>query len=357
VQITALVESAAHVCCRYRLAALRPYLETAGHSLTLQPWPGSAWGWLALTRSLGAADGVILQRKLLPRWQLYLLRRVARILIFDFDDAVFLRDSYAAKGLYSRKRRQRFRRLVCAADVVAAGNSFLRDQAARWAAPGRVHVVPTCVNPDDYPLAAHARPAGTAQLVWIGSSSTLQGLERMQPLLEAVGRDCPGVSLNLICDHFLSLRHLPVLPCPWSEAREGAELSAADVGISWVPDDLWSRGKCGLKVLQYMAAGLPVVANPVGVQAEMVRHGETGFLAETADQWTGAIRRLAHNPELRRRMGRAGQRLVESTYSTVVAAGRWCALLERLNEPPQRGECSPHAPREDCTLGQRRKTA
>ncbi len=356
-QITALVESAAHVCCRYRLAALRPFLEAAGHTLTLQPWPDSAWGWLALPRSLRAADVVILQRKLPPRWQLYFLRRAARILIFDFDDAVFLRDSYAARGLHSRRRRRRFRNLVRAADAVAAGNSFLRDQAARWTWPGRVHVVPTCVNPDHYPLAPHTRPAGTAQLVWIGSSSTLQGLERMQPLLEAVGRDGPGLSLKLICDRFLSLRQLPVVPCPWSAAREGAELAAADVGVSWLPDDWWSRGKCGLKVLQYMAAGLPVVANPVGVQAEMVRHGETGFLAVTPDQWTEAIRRLAHDPELRRRMGRAGRRLVESTYSTATAAGHWRALLERLNEPPQRGQCRPHAPREDDTLGQRRKTA
>src|SRR5207253_3934259 len=117
--------------------------------------------------------------------------------------------------------------------------------------------------------------------------------------------------LKLICDRFLSLRHLPVVRCRWSQAGETAALADADIGISWVPDDLWSRGKCGLKVLQYMAAGLPVVANPVGVQAELVRHGENGFLARTPDEWAEAVGRLAHDPELRRRMGQAGRRLVE----------------------------------------------
>ncbi len=331
-QLTALVESPTHVCCRYRLAALRPFLEAAGHQLDLQPRPDSAWGWMSLTRPLNSTDVVILQRKLLTRWQLYLLRRAARTLIFDFDDAVFLRDSYAAKGLHSRTRRYRFRNLICAADRVIAGNAFLRDQAARWTTPGRVHLVPTCVNPALYPLASHRRPAGTAQLVWVGSASTLQGLERMQPLLEALGRDCPGLCLKLVCDRFLSLRRLPVLPCPWSEAREGDELAAADIGVSWVPDDLWSRGKCGLKVLQYMAAGLPVVANPVGVQAEMVRHGETGFLTDTPAQWTEAVRRLTHDPELRRRMGRAGRRLLETRYSVATAARHWLALLDGIEQ-------------------------
>jgi hypothetical protein len=138
--------------------------------------------------------------------------------------------------------------------------------------------------------------------------------------------------LKLVCDRFLQLWSLPILPVPWTEAGEAEEIAAADVGISWIPDDLWSRGKCGLKVLQYMAAGLPVIANPVGVQVEMVRHGETGFLAETPAQWVESVRRLVHDAELRRRMGRAGRRLVESRYSVAAGAARWLALLEGLRD-------------------------
>jgi glycosyltransferase involved in cell wall biosynthesis len=94
-----------------------------------------------------------------------------------------------------------------------------------------------------------------------------------------------------------------------------------------MPDDLWSRGKCGLKVLQYMAAGLPVVANPVGVQAEMVRHAETGFLAGTDDAWIAAIGKLAAEPELRRKMGLAARQSVARDYSVARAAESWLRLL------------------------------
>jgi glycosyltransferase involved in cell wall biosynthesis len=226
---------------------------------------------------------------------------------------------------------RRFAATVRAADAVIAGNAFLQEEARRWTDAGRVHVVPTCVDPARYPLAEHHRAGDGVQLVWIGSSSTLRGLETIRPLLEEIGRRCPGLCLKLICDRFLELQRLPVRACPWSEAGEATELAAADIGISWVPDDPWSRGKCGLKVLQYMAAGLPVVANPVGVQAELVRHGETGFLVETPEGWAAALGRLARDPALRRRFGAAGRRRLEKEYSVAAGAARWVTLLAGLH--------------------------
>jgi len=267
---------------------------------------------------------------MLHSWQLNLLRRRARFLLFDFDDAIFMRDSYSAKGLYNPRRLKRFTTMVCAADAVVAGNAFLKEQAALMCGPERVSVVPTCVDPERYPLAEHERKSTEVQLVWIGSRSTMYGVVAMQPILEQVSRRCPGARLKLICDRFPHLPCMPVLPCLWTEAGEARELAAADIGISWVPDDLWSLGKCGLKVLQYMAAGLPVVANPVGVQADMVRHGESGFLATTPQEWADAVAELAHDPELRRRMGQAGRRRVETEFSVRAGAERWNSLLQDL---------------------------
>jgi glycosyltransferase involved in cell wall biosynthesis len=226
----------------------------------------------------------------------------------------------------------RFAALVRAADGVVAGNDFLNVQASRWTAPAKIHTIPTCVEPARYAVAEHWRKGTGVQLVWLGSASTLQGLEKAQPILGQVSRACPGLHLKVVCDRFPRLRWLPILPCPWSEAGESAALAAADIGISWVPDDDWSRGKCGLKVLQYMAAGLPVVANPVGVQAEMVRHGETGFLATTPAQWADAVSCLAHDPRLRRRMGRAGRKRVETAYSVSQGAARWLTLLDEFRQ-------------------------
>jgi glycosyltransferase involved in cell wall biosynthesis len=328
VDLIGLVESAGHVCARYRLDAFRPLLREAGHTLELRPLPRRWWDWLRLGKRLGPAGAVVLQRRLLPAWQLRLLRRAARVLVYDFDDAVFLRDSYSRRGLHSPRRLRRFAATVRAADLVVAGNAFLAGQAAAWTDPKKVCVIPTCVDPTGYPLAPHIGAGTGVELVWIGSASTLRGLEAVRPLLETVGRRLPGLRLKLVCDRFLELGHLAVVPCPWTQEGEAAALAAADIGISWVPDDVWSRGKCGLKVLQYMAAGLPVVANSVGVQAEMVRHGETGLVADTPGEWVAAVGTLARDPLLRRCMGRAGRRRVEAEYGVAAGAARWRALLD-----------------------------
>jgi glycosyltransferase involved in cell wall biosynthesis len=327
--LIAVVDSPDHVCCRYRLTAFRPSLEQQGHTLELRSFPRRWWQWFRLGRELREADAVIVQRKLPQRWQLGMLRGTARRLIFDFDDAVFLRDSYAIKGLHSARRLRRFRSIVGAVDAAAAGNKFLAQQGEVFA-PGRIHVVPTCVDPARYSLARHASHRDV-QLVWIGSSSTLRGLDPIKPLLDNLGRQIPGLRLKLICDRFFKLPHLPVAPCRWSEASEAEDIVAADIGMSWMPDDLWSRGKCGLKVLQYMAAGLPVVANPVGVHRDMVRHGETGFLAKTPAEWTNAIATLASDPAFRQRLGQAGRMRVEKDFSVAAGAAAWNGILQRLN--------------------------
>jgi glycosyltransferase involved in cell wall biosynthesis len=332
-RITAFVKSLDNVCCRYRLAVYRPFLEAAGHRLDLQPWPRDWWSRLWLRRHVGRADAIILQRRLPSPRQLAILQQSASFLLYDFDDAIFIRDSFAQRGTHCSSRAEGFANVVRAAHAVVAGNPFLQEHAALWAPPERIQLIPTFVNPDSYPRAAHARRHG-AQLAWIGSSSTLPALAFIRPLLEALGRRRQGLELKIICDRFLSMEHVPVVRVLWTQEREALELAGADIGISWLPDDLWSQGKCGLKVLQYMAAGLPVVANPVGMQATLIRDGETGFLVRTAPEWQEAIDRLARDPALRTRMGKAGRTLVETHYDVSLGARRWLDLLDGLERSP-----------------------
>jgi glycosyltransferase involved in cell wall biosynthesis len=242
--------------------------------------------------------------------------------VFDFDDAVLFRDSYDRRGPHSAWRERRFAATVRFADAVIAGNDFLADCALRAGAPAeRVHLIPTCVNPSLYGHGEDGQGErsrsfpGPIDLVWIGSSSTLKGLGQERDLWERLGREVPGLRIRVICDRYPEFTDLTVVPVPWSRETEARELAAAHVGISWLPDDLWSRGKCGLKVLQYQAAGLPVIANPVGMNVELVEPGATGYLAATPDQWVQAVRTLAADPRLRLSMGLLARRRVETGFS------------------------------------------
>jgi glycosyltransferase involved in cell wall biosynthesis len=312
----ALVEARDHVCCRYRVRAFESALAASGWSLTIEPLETGLVGRMRQFAGVSRYDATLLQRKLLPGWQLRELRRRSRRLVFDFDDAVLYRDSYDRRGPHHRRRAERFARTVALADTVIAGNTFLAECALKAGAPvDSVRVIPTCLaSPSFRPAPGAARGPGL-DLVWIGSASTMAGLERQRPLWERIGREVPGVRLRMVCDRFLRFDSLPVVNVPWSEATEADELAAADVGISWVPDDLWSRGKCGLKVLQYQAAGLPVVANPVGVHPAMIHPGVDGFLPETDDQWVESVRKLAEDAELRLRMGRSARAVARANFS------------------------------------------
>ena len=325
----ALVEARDHVCARYRVSAFAPALDAAGWALTVE---GFASGTIARVRQLHGAnryDAVLVQRKLLPGWQVSILRANSKRLIFDFDDAVLYRDSYDSRGPHSRRRASRFSRIVRAADLVLAGNDFLAECAAIHGARTRqIRVVPTCIATDHYRPKDHSSSRDLiVRLVWIGSSSTLKGIEQQRPLLERLGRELPNLRLRLIADRFPWFDPLPVESVPWSEQGESTAIAGGDIGISWVPDDLWSRGKCGLKVLQYGAAGLPTVANPVGVHPKMILAERSGLLPNTEEEWVAAIRALVDNPATRKRMGREARAKVEADYSVAAWSGRFVAAI------------------------------
>jgi glycosyltransferase involved in cell wall biosynthesis len=238
------------------------------------------------------------------------------------------RDSYHPRGHLSRQRARRFAATVGSADAIIAGNAFLQQCAASSGArPETVSLIPTCVEPEKYPArAARSREEGM-ELVWIGSSSTLAGLEMKRPLLTRLGREITGLRLRIICDRFIRFDPLPVIQSVWTEAAEATMLARADVGISWIPDDIWSQGKCGLKVLQYGAAHLPAIANPVGVHGEIIRDELTGMLAGTDDQWLAAVARLAADPARRLRMGEQARAVVEQSYSVAAHAAAFVAVM------------------------------
>lgn len=310
---------------RYRALQFFPLWESAGFVPSHATASGGVAAFLRMLRATHQADVVVVLRKTFPPPLLWLLRKAARKLIFDFDDAIFCNTD----GTSSKTRMSRFVAMVGCCDGVWAGNGFLAQQAKSF--NQAVAIMPTCLRPERYLV--HANKAEDAiDLVWIGSSSTKKYLDAALPLLEAAARKTSGLRLKIIADFDLPDAGLPTLPIAWSAATEAQELASAHIGIAPMPDNDWSRGKCALKVLQYMAAGLPVVSSNSGANAEIVQEGVTGYLASSTDEWAEAIARLAKNAQLRQQMGEAGRGRVEKAYSLVSVFERERANLDALLE-------------------------
>jgi glycosyltransferase involved in cell wall biosynthesis len=217
---------------------------------------------------------------------------------------------------------------MSSAAAVSAGNPYLAERALEAGAT-RVEMIPTVVDLSRYGVRALGMAEGKARIGWIGTPGTARLLSVIEDPLAAVVRD-HGVTLTLVGVRSSPIPTVQIEPRPWSEETEVAEIQRFDLGIMPLPDEPFERGKCGYKLIQYMACGLPVVASPVGVNRDIVRHGINGFLASTQDEWRDALARLAADPGLRARMGAAGRRMVEEHYSLAVTVPRIAALLRSV---------------------------
>ena len=205
---------------------------------------------------------------------------------------------------------------------VTVGNDFLAAYASRHSEA--VTTIPTTIDTDLYRPAA--RPANARPIVgWSGSVTTVAYLQAMAPALERLRRRL-DFELRVIGGS-VAMPGIDTRPIPWRAETEVEDLLPFDVGLMPLPDDEWSRGKCGLKALQYMALGIPPVVSPVGVNAHIVQHGVNGLHARDDDEWVDRIATLLVDPGLRARLGAAARRTVEEQYSARVQAPRMARVL------------------------------
>ena len=293
---------------RYRVTDYLPYWSAAGWSTERLTHDGSLRCWLDILRRARRASVVVVVRRTFRPPMIRLLRAAARYLVFDFDDAIFVRST----GGHSAGKLARFGRTLAACDQVWAGNAYLAENAARF--NDRVTIIPTAVEAAKYQVSP-AKPDSSLDLVWIGSSSTRKHLMTVLPALERAATRVPALRLKIIADFSVDSEVLQTEAVRWTADGEAVGLASSHIGIAPLPDNAFTRGKCGLKILQYMAAGLPVVASPVGVNAELVRADVTGYTAQTDEEWAAAIQRLAADPDLRERQGEEGRRICLQHYT------------------------------------------
>lgn len=258
--------------------------------------------------------------------QLFMLQCANSRIIFDFDDAVMFREQKFQQPL-SGKSFQKFLRTMNHCALVVAGNDFLACFAS--ASVQRIVVLPTAIDLTKYKLKKAANGLGLT-VGWIGLSDGLPYLQFIQPALQRLSERFPGLKLRVVSDKPLQLDGVVVENETWRAETEQANLATFDIGIMPLWDSLWTRGKCGYKILQYMGVGTAVVASAVGANNQIVNHGENGFLATTQDDWVRSISALVENAELRNSFGRRGRELVEHSYSLDAFTNGYVKLMREV---------------------------
>jgi glycosyltransferase involved in cell wall biosynthesis len=282
-------------------------------------------------------DVVFIQRPLLPG-QLYPILELAicrlnRHVVFDFDDAIFVshhEKSPERSNLLYRllEDRDNVARIIRRSAHVVAGNEFLAD-FARQHNPN-ISVVPTAIDTDHYmPGAKRGKSEDNLVVGWIGTSGNLAYVERLAPVFRALQQRIP-FELRIVCNPVERALELPDVDYDWRDweaERELADLSAFDIGIMPLPDNVWERGKCGFKLLQYMACGIPAIVSPVGVNRNIVDPGENGLLAAGTEDWESRLEHLLLNPELRQKFSRNGRETVLRGYALDITYPRLADAL------------------------------
>jgi len=319
---------------RYRIPQFIPYFHQKGIEadlVRLSDYPLNRWKQFREARHY---DVIVLQRRLLQPWDIAILRHAAPHLVFDFDDAVMYRSSKWENPL-SRSRMLKFRKTVESCDLVFAGNSFLKKETERFVSSQKVHVIPTVVDLERYTPKDQTDFQDQVTLGWIGSRGTLGYLQAIMPALESLAGGSYRVRLKIVCDHFLESRRISIIKKRWEEKTEVDDVRSFDVGIMPLSDDVWSRGKCALKIVQCLAVGVPVVCSPVGTNRDIVRHGSNGFWATSHEEWIENLLTLIENPSLRRKMGMMGRKVVAEGYSVQAVGERIVDLMQSLVERTQ----------------------
>ena len=320
-------------------AEVRPFFDDAYvEALNAGQGPGRAVPgyYLRRWRDLRAARGDLLWLEKeafpwLPSWfeRIALPRHLP--LICDYDDAVFHRYDLHRSAVVRAMLGRKIDRLMRRAALVTAGNAYLAGRA-RAAGAARVEIVPTVVDAAAYDTAPLPPGDGRPRIGWIGSPGTWETyMQPLLPMLQDMAREHGALIRAVGTGPGPETEQLERLP--WAEETESRLIQSMDIGIMPLDDSPWARGKCGYKLIQYMACGLPVIASPVGVNREIVEDGVTGFLVTTDAEWRAALARLLADAGLRRRMGAEGRRRMEERYSLQVWGPRVAQMLRQVAGP------------------------
>ena len=314
---------------RFRVEQYFPYLIARRVEPKWQPLSGSWRERLIIYQQLPFFDVVCIQRRLLSPFEFYWIRKKSSKVLFDLDDAIMYRSS-SSPHPHSLSRWLKFRWMVKGSDVVTVGNQFLKYEVLKVDQRKKIFVIPTCIDTNLYPQKKKISNHEEIILGWIGTKGNLKYLKNLEPVFETIRQKFPQVKLKIVSNDFYDSPYLPTVKKPWKLEDENEDLISFDIGLMPLNDDLWSRGKCGLKIIQYLSVGVPVVCTPVGINSDIVKDGENGFWATNHQEWVNRLSTLIQDPELRYQMGLKGIEIVEREYSLMVTSEKFFKALRSL---------------------------
>ena len=329
---------------RYRLEQWSPILEERGVEITYEPFEDEQLHSMIykpgmLGKKLNRVSRRFLRRLSTVRKArdfdvVYVFREAALLgppfferliyqsgvpMVFDFDDAIFVSYRSPSNGYLSYLKFAGKTKSICRmAAHVMVGNPYLAEYARQ--VNKNVTVIPTTIDTTKYrPLPK--LESDTLVIGWTGSYSTVQHLNTIRGALQKLAK-LHRYRLRVIGTPAYEIEGVDVEAMPWKSDTELQDLSHIDIGVMPLPNDAWSKGKCGLKALQFMALGIPTICSPVGVNTDIIQDNENGLLADSEDEWVEKMGRLLTSPEMSERLGNAGRATVEERYSAVTQAPR-----------------------------------
>lgn len=342
---------------RFRIEHFEPFLEEAGYSLSTYPFIDEATfkilyqkghtfkkiigvlkGWIRRFVFLFKASGydyIFLQREAAPVgppiFEWVLAKILKRKLILDFDDAIWMPDGSKGYNLVNVIKCYWKVKWLCKWSYkISVGNQYLANYALRY--NRNVILIPTCVDTENRYTYANNRYNGIKNgaekvtIGWTGSHSTLKYLDIIVPVLKEL-ETCIDFNFLVICNERpeFELRSLCFLP--WSKFTEIEDLKRIDIGVMPLVEDAWSEGKCGFKIIQYMALGIPTVASPVGVNKQIIDHNRNGFLCNTEQEWLDTLVHLIQNEKSRIELGVEGRKKIVQYYSVQNNVAKFISLF------------------------------
>jgi glycosyltransferase involved in cell wall biosynthesis len=307
---------------RVRVLNLLPELHAHGLQTRVVEHPNSWRERLVLLPECRRADVVVIQKTLMSPLFLRLLRLASRRLVYDFDDAVY----YSSKNTPSRSRMRKFATTVRQVELVIAGNDQLAKQARQF--NRNIVVLPSAVETRGVPTRDSSCNDDRTIIGWVGGRYTLPHLLQAAPVLARLAARYP-IELRILSSEGIDMPGVNTRFIPWQLETQNAEIAQFDIGIMPLPDTPHTRGKCGYKALQYMAAAVVPVVSNVGTNAQVFKNGEEGLATNNDEEMLQALTTLIEDPELRRTMGLRARGRVEQDYAVEVIGSRLAGIIQR----------------------------